>query len=158
MVACVAIITIVLSNPDDRAIQWSLGPIYNLGQYIISGGSIDIDFGTSGNKIISFQYYKMFDDNFWNLIIGHGVYTLVSDSGFMSQYYFYGLIGLLLFYGTYLFIILIMIFWHEENSSLWKYLLIVILLTSCIFEYKGSMMMYYYPILIGLYLMSKKEK
>lgn len=142
------------TNYDNPAVQWSIGPIYNLMQYIISGGTNSLDLGSSGNTILSFKENMIFDDDFKNLIIGHGIYSGVLDSGFYSQYYFYGLVGLFIYYGTYFFAGIIIILSKKNNDSKLKIIILILLITTIPMEYKADMMMYYISLLITICLIS----
>lgn len=145
------------TNYDNPAVQWSIGPIYNLIQYIISGGTNSLDLGTSGNMILTFKDSMIFDNDFKNLLIGHGIYSNISDSGFYSQYYFYGIIGLLVYYGTYFFTGIIICLSRKNNDIGLKIIILILLITVIPMEYKADMMMYYIPIIIVISLLNNKK-
>lgn len=151
------IMLIWYTNNDNPAVQWSIGPIYNLVQYVISGGTIALDLGSSGNIILTFKDSMIFDNDFKNLIIGHGIYSNISDSGFYSQYYFYGIIGLLVYYGTYFFIGIIIFLSKKNNDIGLKVIMLILLITVIPMEYKADMMMYYISLLIVLCLLKANK-
>lgn len=148
------IIFIWYTNYDNPAVQWSIGPIYNLMQYIMSEGTISLDLGTSGNIILTFKDSMVFDNDFKNLIIGHGIYSDISDSGFYSQYYFYGITGTAIYYGIYFFTGIIMLFSKKTNDIGLKVMILILLITIIPMEYKADMMMYYITFLITICLIN----
>lgn len=84
-------------------------------------------------------------------LFGEGIYQN-TDVGYIRQFFFYGAIGMFIYYGGYIYTVILQL---EKNTRYryYNYLLINFLFASLFLEFKGETLHYFLAIFSAIYLL-----
>ena len=133
-------------------VTWIMEPLNAFGTEIEHGR---ISFGDSGNELVDNMYFLPSDD--LTIFFGDGMYTTESggyymstDSGFMRQMLYFGIIGMTLSYGTMFFMLLSLYYFLKKNLYYAQGYCSLFLIMFIFMELKGMVYNLYFGVLVGL--------
>ena len=149
------IASLVEYNSDVEWIQWSFAPILGVIDYI-TGASTQISLGSSGDELMYGYSTYYIDDFFWSSLFGSGIYPNV-DVGYIKQFSFYGMIGTLVYYLTFIIINISILSYHRKDNIEVAPLIIAIIISELVSEFKGEVMHFYFSAIVVFYFLGGEK-
>lgn len=139
-----------LNNMDNEWVQWAFGPLYGIISFL-TGESQSFSMGSSSDELGEMYDVVVFQNSFFMTLFGEGIYKN-TDVGYIRQFFFYGAIGMLIYYGGYIYTVILQLEKKSKNNY-YNYLLMNFLLASLFLEFKGETLHYFLAIFSAIYLL-----